>query len=105
MGKYEWEPPTVGEKKDDEVSCWGFGIPNLPIKPNKKILRFLDYLATLDGFQGLYPWYPHGTIIIFDTENNAKGGRNLIRAYKELDIKTGGIAEVFIKKEYLKGEK
>ena len=100
----EWAPPRLGPKQDDEVSCFAFGIPNIPISNNPKIVRLIEYIKGLEGFVGLYPFYPHGTLLIFDTENNAKGGRNLIRAYSELPVETSKeIGEVFINKKYLKG--
>lgn len=102
----EWEPPKYGPKKDDEVSCYAFAMPNLPLIPDKRILDFLNYMSTLDGFQGLYPYPPHGTLIIFDTENNAKGGRNILRTYPGIEFEFGkNIVEIFINKKYFKGEK
>lgn len=100
----QWKPPTFGPKKEDEVVCYAFAIPNLPMFMNKEIKKFINYIEKLEGFQGLYPHYPHGTLLIFDTENNAKGGRNLIRAYPGVNFPVGdNIGEVFIKKKYLKG--
>ena len=100
----EWQPPRLGPKQDDEVVCYAFAIPNLPLFPDKNVVEFLKWCQTLDGFQGLYPNYPDGTLLIFDTENNAKGGRNLIRAYPGVQFPCGeNIGEVFINKKYLRG--
>ena len=102
---YQWQPPTFGPKKEDEVICYAFAIPNLPIRPDKNVRKFLKYVEKLDGFQGLYPCYPDGTLLIFDTENNAKGGRNLIRNYPGVEFPVGdNIGEVFINKKFLRGQ-
>lgn len=100
----EWQPPRIGEKKEDEVVCYTVAMPNLPLIPNKRIKDFINYIQTLDGFQGFYPCYPHGTLIIFDTENNAKGGRNLLKTYPGLEFEFGkNIGEVYVNKKYLRG--
>lgn len=56
-------------------------IANLPINPNREIKKFIKWLCKLDGFIGIHPRYPHGTILIFSSENDAKRGRNLIEDY------------------------
>ena len=101
----EWAPPRVGPKKDDEEVCYAFAIPNLPLIPDKETLAFLKHVQTFDGFLGFYPNNPYGTVIIFDTENNAKGGRNLIRIYPGVEFPIGEIGEVFVNKKYLRGQK
>lgn len=102
----KWQPPQFGPKKEDEVTCYAFAIPNLPIPPNRAVKKFLKWVDKLDGFQGLYPAYPDGTLLIFDTENNAKGGRNLVRNYPGRQFPVGdNIGEVFINKKYLRGQK
>ena len=102
---YIWQQPTFGPKKDDEVVCYAFAIPNLPARPDKNIKKFIKWLSELDGFLGVYPYYPHGTLLIFDTENNAKGGRNLIRNYPGVEFPVGkNIGEIFVNKKYLGGK-
>jgi len=92
-----------GEKRENEVTCYTVAIPNLPIFPNKEVKKFLNWIQTLDGFVGLRPEYPYGTILIFKTENDAKGARNLIRAYKGYNGEVGkNICEIYIPKEYVK---
>ena len=67
-------------------------IANLPFIPNKKIKEFMDYISKLDGFIGVHPHYPNGTLLIFKSENHAKRARNLIEKY---GVKTGrNICEV-----------
>lgn len=94
---FEWKPPRIGEKKENEVVCYAFAIPNLLI--NEETKKFIKWVNGLDGFLGIYPHYPHGNLLIFKTENDAKGGRNLIRAR---GIEVGkNIGEVFIEKQYV----
>ena len=101
---FNWEPPEFRLIKDDEVVCYAFAIANFPIILDKKVKKFMKYIEGLDGFQGFYPHYPHGTLLIFNTENNAKAARNLVRNYRGY---TGGvgdnIGEVYINKKYLRG--
>ena len=67
-------------------------IANLPIIPNKKIKEFMDYVSKLDGFIGVHPHYPNGTLLIFKSENHAKRARSLI---ERCEVKTGrNICEV-----------
>ena len=69
-------------------------IGNLPIAPNMEIKRFMDYVRGLDGFIGVHPHYPNGTLLIFKSYNQAKRARNLIKNY---GVKTGkNICEVDI---------
>lgn len=70
---------------------------------NKNSRKAVKYVATLHGFIGVHPNYPHGTLILFDTENNAKIARNLMNAK---GIVTGrNICEVEIDDIYAKGNK
>lgn len=68
-------------------------IANLPIFPNRKIKKFIEWVCKLDGYIGLHPHYPNGTLLIFRTENDAKRARNMIENY---GVHTGtNICEVF----------
>ena len=82
---------------EDLVDVWAFGVGNLTMNPffRKKQREILHFIKDLEGFVGITPMYPHGTLVIFDTENNAKGGRNLLRAK---DIRCGGISMVKVPK-------
>ena len=96
-------PPQFGEKRDDEVECYTVAIPNLPMFPNRAVKRFIRYIEKLDGYLGMYPCYPRGTLVIFRSENEAKGGRNLIRAYPEYECGVGNnIGTVYVNKKYVK---
>lgn len=89
---YKWQPPRFGEKQADEVSCWAFGIAhgmaNLP--------KLAKELNKLDGLVGVYPHMPEGTLAIFRSKNDAIRGKNTLKGFR-----TGGVGEVYIKREYL----
>lgn len=77
------------EKKDGkltEVECWGFAVGNISLALNmrKSNREFMRILKGLKGLMGVHPQYPHGNVLIFETENDAKGGRNILR-YKGVD--------------------
>jgi hypothetical protein len=101
MDKY-WNPPQFGEKKDYEVSVYTVAVGNLTLNPfrMKKQKEALAYIQSLDGFVGLYPHYPDGTLCLFKTENEAKGARNLMKAKGIMCGKN--IGEVYIDKKYVK---
>lgn len=99
----KWQPMDFGPKKDNESVCYTVAIPNLPIIPSKGVKKFVKYISGLKGFVGLRPEYPHGTLLIFMTENDAKSARNLIRNYEGYDGNVGtNICEVYVPNEFLK---
>ena len=64
--------------------------------------KLLNYCKKLDGFLGIHPMPPRGTLLIFKTENDAKRGRNLLA--NDLKVQTGTrICEIFIPEQYAKG--
>lgn len=50
---------------------------NWLIKGSREVPK---YVSKLEGFLGVHPMPPQGTLWIFDTENNAKIARNKMRA-------------------------
>lgn len=99
----KWQPMKFGTKTDNEVVCYTVAIPNLSAFPDKKVRKFIKWIHNLDGFVGLRPEYPHGTLLIFKTENDAKRARNQINNYPEYEMGTGkNICEVYIDKNYIK---
>lgn len=56
-----------------EMYSVSISMPNPLSKPSKKIL---NHLQTLDGIVSIAPNYPIGILVLFDSLNNAKIGRN-----------------------------
>ena len=88
-----------------EVEVWTVAVGNLPMLPKflmpKKVTEAVELIKTLEGLIGVSPCYPKGTLLLFDTENNAKGARNVLRFH---DVQTGtNICKVFVDKSYLEG--
>ena len=97
-----WNPARIGEKLPNEVTVYTVAIGNLPIIPNKAIKEFINWISELDGFIGIRPEYPHGTLLLFETENDAKGARNLIREKTPVG---NNIGECYIDKMYVEQAK
>lgn len=102
-GSYKSEIPPY-----KEVKAYTVAVPNLAgtipgtLKHMKDTKKFLRYVKKLDGFIGIHPIPPRGTLLIFDTENNAKRARNLLD--NDLKVQTGtNICEIFIPEQYAKG--
>lgn len=90
-----------------EVKAYALGVPNIAgttgKRPTRKELRdsriLINYVTKLDGFLGIHPFPPHGTALIFRTENEAKRAKNLL--IYDLDInEIGNVVECFIPEEY-----
>lgn len=98
-----WNPATFGERKEDEVECYTVAIPNLPMIPNRRVKKFVQWISKLEGFVGFRPEYPKGTLLIFKTENDAKRARNQIREYPNYEGGVGeNICKVYVPGEYVK---
>jgi len=83
-----------------EVKAYTVAIGNFSIPFTRDQKKILKIIKNLDGFYGLQPHYPHGTLLIFKSENDAKRAKNQLDS---LGILTGkNICEVFIPSEYAK---
>ena len=90
-----------------EVKAYALGVPNLAgttgKRPTRRELRdsqkLMNYVSKLDGFLGIHPQYPHGTALIFRTENDAKRAKNLLIYDLEIN-QIGNVVECFIPEEY-----
>lgn len=58
---------------------WTVAIGNIPLIKRKEVKEAIRYIREQEGFEGFYPCYPRGTLCLFDSENNAKGARNMMR--------------------------
>lgn len=63
--------------------AWTVAVGNLPLlwRFRKAVKKAIKTIEEQEGFIGLHPTYPRGTILLFDSENNAKGARNMLRYY------------------------
>ena len=97
-----------GKKEPDETMVYTFGVGRMvPLPTDKKQVRKgiedgIKYIKALDGFLGINPVGWDRNLLIFDTLNNAKGSRNLLKAK---DVACGEIIPVLIKTKYLEDKK
>lgn len=90
-----------------EVKAYALGVPNLagttgkfhPRKVWRDSKKLMNYVTKLDGFLGIHPQYPHGTALIFRTENDAKRAKNLL-IYDLKINQIGNVVECFIPEDY-----
>ena len=93
-----------------EVKAWGFAVPNLAgtvgiptFRQMRDTVKFLNYVKKLDGFIGVHPNPPDGTVLIFKTKHEAIRAQNLLKFDVELNVVGEHIVEVFIPEEYANG--
>lgn len=79
-----------------EIKAYTVAIGN--ISPfNKKSRDALKHIKKLEGLYGVHPLYPKGNLLLFKTENDAKRGRNELKAK---GIQCGvNICEVYIRSQ------
>lgn len=68
------------------MKVYTFSIGILPIWNIKEMKKIAEVLKSLDGFIGVHNLHDfenkrHATILIFDSYNNAIGGRNTFKFY------------------------
>lgn len=73
------------EAAEGEVKLWTVATGNFPSmfaprELKKRSKEAIDFINRLDGFCGLHPMPPRGILCLFDSENNAKAGRNMMRS-------------------------
>lgn len=68
--------------KTGKKDVFVLAIPNLPnpITHPKKAKKVAEALRNLEGLVSVTPYYPHGTILSFESYNAAKTARNIFRA-------------------------
>ncbi len=94
------------KKREDETIVFTVGcgriipIPTDARKLRKGMEEALEYIKKLDGFIGVHLVDLWHTLLLFDTENNAKGARNLLRAK---DVQCANyIVPILVETKYLK---
>ena len=95
-----------GKKRENETIVFTVGCGRMfPLITDKKKIRkgieeALDYIKKLEGFVGVHPVDLWHTLLLFDTENNAKRARNLLR---EKDVQCANyIVPILVETKYLK---
>lgn len=96
------------KKKPDETIVYTVGCGRiLPLPTDRKQLRkgmedAIEFIKKLDGFVGVHSvglWY---TLLLFNSVNNAKGARNLLRS-RDVQCATY-IVPIIVENKYLKEE-
>ena len=96
------------KQRPDESIVFALGVGRMcPLPFDKKavkkgIAEGLKYIKSLDGFIGVHPLDLHRNLLFFDTLNNAKGGRNLL---KSKDVAVGQIIPILIETKYIQEAK
>lgn len=62
----------------DKRNVFVFAVGNMPLNPIK-LMQTVNFIKLLDGFIGLHPCYPKGTLLVFDSLNNSKRARNILQ--------------------------
>lgn len=93
------------KQRPDEEICFGFGVGRMiPLPTDSRPLRRAikqaqKYISALEGFIGVYPIELGRNVLIFDSLNNAKGGRNLL---KNKDCHVGQIVPILVNKQFIR---
>ena len=95
--RYDWKPPKIGAKQDNEVTCYGFGLGEPPYA--KSTMDILEKLQGMNGFVGVYPNLPYGIAIIYKTKKDAEMA---YRYCERNEYKVGkGVGECYVDKEFV----
>lgn len=91
---------NIGPAPGCDHEAWAFGIGVFSLNPfrQKGYRKFIKWLKSRPGFLGMHPM-DRGTLLIFDTENNAKGSKNLVES--QWGVQTGnGVHLVYVPREF-----
>lgn len=89
-----------------DIPAWTVAVGNISLRPkywksNREFFRTLR--EECEGYLGIHPMEPHGTLLLFESLNDAKIARNILTAK---GIQCGrNICEVCISEEYKKERK
>lgn len=74
---------SVGGQRMKEVEVYSVAVGNIPVLPKmlmpKAVKDAIKLISKQEGLIGVTPMFPRGTLLLFDTENHAKGARNELR--------------------------
>lgn len=90
------------EPKENEIAAWTVAVGRIPLIPWRKgVKEAIKLIKEQEGFMAIHPVAGRGTLLLFDSENNAKGARNVLRFH---GVQCGSeICKVFVDKRYLGG--
>lgn len=90
-----------------EIEVYTVAVGNIPMLPKmlmpKAVKAAIKLISEQEGLIGVTPMYPRGTLLLFDTENNAKGARNVLR-FNGVQCGTN-ICKAYVDEKYLEGDK
>ena len=92
----------------NEATVYTVAIGNLPLpwqglRAMRTAKKVLKWAAEQDGYVGIFPHYPEGTLLLYKTKNDAIRAKNVLD-YK--GVKTGdNIGECYVPEEYVEGAK
>ena len=94
----------IDNVNENMAEIYAFGTSLLPYKWSSRRVKKLAELACdiakeTEGFLGVHPVIPRGSLFLFRTENNAKIARNRFEA---AGIRCGNIGPCYIDKAYAK---
>lgn len=95
------------KKREDEIIVFTFGIGRIiPLRTDRKktrkaMVEAIKYIKKLDGFVSVHPVDLFHNLLLFDSENNAKCARNLLRA-QGVECSKSYIVPLLIDTKYLK---
>ncbi len=91
--------------KENEIAVYTVAVGGFPKFPwfNKGVYEAIKLIKEQEGFIGMHPVRGRGNLLLFDTENNAKGARNMLR-FRGIDCGSN-ICKVYIDRKYLKHDK
>lgn len=79
-----YQEPTENDKEAWTVAVgnlpWCY--PWLPFLMKRGAKEAIKLIRAQEGFLGFYLNKPYGTLCLFDSENHAKGARNILRYHK-----------------------
>lgn len=81
-----------------DLKCYAVTIPMIPMFPNRRIRKFLNWITDLDGFLAFRGEAPVGTLVLFKTAKDAKNGRLAIAQYPKFSSVVGyDINTIYVK--------
>ena len=97
------------KQREDETIVYTVGCGRMcPLPTDKKAIKkgmkeAMEYIKKLDGFVGVHPVDLWHTLLLFETVNNAKSARNLLKA-KDISC-ANYVVPILVENKYLKEQR